>query len=95
MELLRGECTFDLMGRNFTCSQSYVPVSQVESRFAFHGENGFKMVKIYILSIELCAACTLTTVPNTCWVGVSVLQHELLLNHPLGPPYKDSGTKMA
>ncbi len=40
---------------------------------------GFKMVKTHILCIEL----RVTAVPNTCWVGVSALQHGLALNHPL------------
>ena len=36
---------------------------------------------------ELCVVCTLTTVPNTCWVGVSALQHGLVLSYPLGHTY--------
>ena len=43
------------------------------------------MVKFHIiLHRVMCGVDVDHIVPTTCWVGVSVLQHGLVLNHPLG-----------
>ena len=51
------------------------------------GESKFQIVNnlfVLQLCIECCVVCTLINVPDTCWVGVSAMQHGLVLNHPLG-----------
>ena len=81
--ILRGEFTFHLMGRSFTviCTR---PSTWIWIRLTFiWWKCDFKMVKNHILCVELRVVCTLTAVPDTCWAGVSALQHGPVLNHPL------------
>ncbi len=86
--ILRGKFTFDLMGRSFTVNIFPSVKLNLDSPHKFMvkipgWKYGFKMVKIHILCIDLRVVCMLTVAPDTCWVGISALQHGLVLNHPL------------
>ncbi len=60
--ILRGEFTFDLMGRSFTVISTRLS-RWIWIRLVFlWWKYGLKMVKIYILCIELRVVCTLTVV---------------------------------